>query len=345
MKAALFDGLERAAQGRLKSPDRGRRLDAACSRLRRSRVRRPPDLLRAAGPRRAAGATLAPCRPRPAPSRRPGAPGRQRLAGPLVDARQRLVLRHREAQRRFGQRPRQHLQRQIEQHAERAERAGEQARDVVAGDVLHHRAAEAQDIGAAVEQRGAEHEVAHAAAGRSEGGAPRPGQASGDGAAEGRRVLGCIRRNRGLTPIFGVGAEVGRFEGEHLPALGEGGLEFGQRGAAAGGDHQFARLVADDAAIGARVEHFAGGAGIAVEGLAAAGADRQRRALGRRRAHALGQLLQGRIHRRRERRSDGCARRGGLRSAAARESAARRRAPACGRTRRSAPGSASPCRD
>ena len=55
------------------------------------------------------------------------------------------------------------------------------ARDVVAGDVLHHLAAEAQHLGAAVEQRRAEHVVAHAA----DRGARRPGQAGGDHAADG----------------------------------------------------------------------------------------------------------------------------------------------------------------
>ena len=63
-------------------------------------------------------------------------------------------------------RARQHLERDFGDQAERAERAGEQARHVVAGDVLHHLAAEAERAAAAVEQLHAEHEVAHRAGAR-----------------------------------------------------------------------------------------------------------------------------------------------------------------------------------
>ena len=106
---------------------------------------------------------------------------RQRLAGPGVELRDRRCLRHLEAQRGRRPRHRQHLQRDLADHAQRAQRAREQARHVVAGDVLHHLAAEAQQLAAPVEQRRAEHVVAHAADRR----ARRPGKARRDHAADG----------------------------------------------------------------------------------------------------------------------------------------------------------------
>ncbi len=65
-------------------------------------------------------------------------------------------------------RPRQHLDREFEDQPERAERAGQQARDVVARDVLHHLAAEVQHLALAVHHDRAEHEVARRA-GRTRG--------------------------------------------------------------------------------------------------------------------------------------------------------------------------------
>jgi hypothetical protein len=88
---------------------------------------------------------------------------RQRLAAPFVDAAQRVGLVELEAQRGLGHRARQHLERHLEHDAERAQAARDQAGDVVAGDVLHDLAAEAQHLAAAVEQLDAEHEVAHRA--------------------------------------------------------------------------------------------------------------------------------------------------------------------------------------
>src|SRR5690349_24177385 len=52
------------------------------------------------------------------------------------------------------------LFRSLDDDAERAERAGDDARDVVAGDVLDHLAAEVQELAACREQRDAEEEVA-----------------------------------------------------------------------------------------------------------------------------------------------------------------------------------------
>ena len=88
-----------------------------------------------------------------------------------------------ERQRALAGRLRQHLERHVEQHAEDAQRAGHQSRDVVAGDVLHHLAAEAQHAAVAGQHARAEHEVAQ----RTRPGARRAGESRRDRAAE-RRV-------------------------------------------------------------------------------------------------------------------------------------------------------------
>src|SRR5262249_21263049 len=157
--------------------------------------------------------------------------------------------------------PRQHLHRGLGDDAERAERAGDEPRDVVAGDVLHDTPAELEHAAAAVDQLHAEHEVAQRA-GRS---APRAGEPRGDAAAERR------------------GAEVRRLERQALAFLPEGGFHFSGRRAAARGQHQLARLVVDDAGVATRVEQLAARF-VAVEVLAAAAAQPQRRGARGRRA-------------------------------------------------------------
>ncbi|MBS1203098.1 MAG: hypothetical protein H6R22_1607, partial [Chromatiaceae bacterium] len=54
----------------------------------------------------------------------------------------------------------QHLEAQIQQHPEGTEGPGHESGDVVAGDVLHHLAAEAQHLAAPREHPGTEHQVA-----------------------------------------------------------------------------------------------------------------------------------------------------------------------------------------
>ena len=88
-----------------------------------------------------------------------------------------------EAQRRLGRGARQHLERDLDDHAEHAERAGEQARDVVAGDVLHHLAAEVQQLAAC---RSAAWRRARGRAPSRRARARRPGEPGGDHAADGR---------------------------------------------------------------------------------------------------------------------------------------------------------------
>ena len=73
----------------------------------------------------------------------------------------------------------------------------------------------------------------------------------------------------------GSAAEGRRLEGQELASRRQRRFDFGQRRAAARGDDQFGRLVADDAAVAARIEHLARQRA-AVEVLAAAAADAQR---------------------------------------------------------------------
>jgi hypothetical protein len=65
---------------------------------------------------------------------------------------------------------------------QRTQAAGEQARDIVAGDVLHHLTAEIEHLPATVDQLHAEHEIAH----RPRLLPARPGQPGGDAAADRR---------------------------------------------------------------------------------------------------------------------------------------------------------------
>src|SRR6185436_17650576 len=118
---------------------------------------------------------------------------------------ERARLRRLELQGDFLRRRRRELERNLGNQAERAERARDQPRHVVAGDVLHHLAAEAERLAAAVDQLYAQHEVAQRAGTRT----PRPGEPGGDAAAE--------RRAR---------AEMRRFERQALPVLLEKTLQF-----------------------------------------------------------------------------------------------------------------------
>ena len=189
-----------------------------------------------------------------------GPPGtrvqRQRLSVPDGELLQRLRLIDLEAQGRCRARHRQHLQRDLADDAQRAERSGENARDVVAGDVLHHLAAERQQLAAAVQQARAEQVVANAA----DGGARRSGQACGDHAADGRAA-----------------AEMRRLERQALSLLSERRFELIERGAAARGHDELGRLVARNARQAGHVERLALRR-FAVEALRAAAANVERRA-------------------------------------------------------------------
>ena len=143
---------------------------------------------------------------------------------------------HFEAQRALGYRTRQYLQRNVDQHSERAERARENARHVVTGDVLHHAPAKRKHVAAAVDDARAENEVTY----RSCRDTTWAGDAGGDGTADGGRR-----------------AEVRRFERQHLIVLGERRFELDQCRAGPDGDDEFGRRVIDDAAVFARIEWLA----------------------------------------------------------------------------------------
>ena len=126
-------------------------------------------------------------------------------------------------------RQRQALERDLGEHAERAQRAAHQSRDIEAGDVLHHPAAEAQVVAAAVEHAHAEHEVAHGAGIRP----PRPRQA---------RTRPCRRAWRRR--------EVRRLEARASGRCAAIVCSISASGVpAARGDDELGRLVVDDAGV------------------------------------------------------------------------------------------------
>src|SRR6185437_147386 len=139
-------------------------------------------------------------------------------------------------QREGFARPWQHLQTDVQDHAQRAHCARDEARQIVAGDVLHDLAAEAQDLAASVDDARAEHEIARG---------PRVGAAR----------TGKVRRDRPAEG--GRGAEMRRLEREHLALFGQQRFEFGQRRAGPRGEDQFFGMVVDDAAMIAERQRFA----------------------------------------------------------------------------------------
>ena len=179
---------------------------------------------------------------------------RQRFAGPFVHQGQCFGLGLFAAQGGFGGWQGQGLQRHFKDHAECAQRSGDQSRHVVTGNVFHHLPAETEIRAAAVEDTHAEHEVACRTGVR----APRSRQSGGNATAE-----RC------------VAAEMRRLETEHLSLFAHCRFDFSERCAGARGNHQFRRFVFDNAAVSGDVERLAGG-GVAVKHFAAAAADVQR---------------------------------------------------------------------
>ena len=196
---------------------------------------------------------------------------RQRLSAPVVEPLQRLRLAALEAQRGLARCLRQHLEADFGDQAQCAPGAGHQPRDVVAGDILHHLAAKAQQLGAAVEKLHAQHIVAH----RAHAGPRRAAQARGNHAADGR-ARGKMRR----------------IERQALAVVGEQRLQLGQRSAGTRGHDQLAGLVADHAPQFAGVDDLPGQRS-RMKVLAAAAAQAQRGLVGNGGAHALGDLAEG----------------------------------------------------
>ncbi|MNQ72764.1 hypothetical protein D3C85_874760 [compost metagenome] len=149
----------------------------------------------------------------------------------------------------------QHFEGNFGDQPEAAVTAGHQARQVVAGDVFHHLATEAQQLALPCDDPRAEHEIAHRTGPR----APWPGQPAGDHAADG----GAVAEGRWLA-------------GQHLLRGVQYLRQLRQRCAATGGDHQFSRVVTDDAPVRAGVENFPG-RGAAEKGFAVGTLDAQRR--------------------------------------------------------------------
>ena len=132
-----------------------------------------------------------------------GRTDRQWLASPLGQLAQRRRHRQVQAQAGLAARHGQHLEGHFGDHPEATEAARQQPRQVVAGDVLHHLAAEAQVGAQATDQPRAEDEIAY----RSRPGPARSGQAAGEHPADGRPA-----------------AETRRLAGKHLPAPRQHGL-------------------------------------------------------------------------------------------------------------------------
>ena len=196
---------------------------------------------------------------------------RQRTAREFGQAGQRRGLVEFERERAGGGRAGQHLQRHVEQHAERAEAAGVRACQVVARDVLHHLTAEAQHPAVTREHAHAEHVVAQ----RSGPGARRTGESAGDRAADRGRA-----------------APGGRFERQALAASREQRLDVAQRRAGPCREHELARVVGDDAAVPGDLERLAVDRS-AEERLAVAADDAERRRRPMRRAHLVDEGLGG----------------------------------------------------
>src|SRR5262249_44516143 len=130
-----------------------------------------------------------------------------------------------------------------------------------------------------------------------------------------------------------IAPESRRLERKMLTLLSERAFYFRQRRAAACSDHQFGRLVRDDAAIGAHVKYFARRC-LAVEVFGAGAAQAQRRASGARGADVIAQIGEGGVHHSVS-----------IRSAAVRRTATDLRARACDRIPHSGAASESPCPD
>ena len=124
-------------------------------------------------------------------------------------------VQHRQHEAAGQLRRRQHLQRDLGQHGERAVAAGQQLAQVEPGHVLQHPAAGADHLARAVDRAHAHDVVPH----RAPGDPARPRQVGRHHAAD---------RLRALRRPSSAG-QVGRLGDQMLPALGQLGLELRQR--------------------------------------------------------------------------------------------------------------------
>jgi hypothetical protein len=128
---------------------------------------------------------------------------------------------------RFGLR--QHFQRHIGQQRQRAERAGDELGEIIAGDVLHHAPARLHDLAASGDAVKAEKVIAR----RARLDAARPGRIDRDHAAD-RRGAGFTAEKQRM---------IHRLESELLPIGVEQRQDVAQRRAGAGREHQLLRFV------------------------------------------------------------------------------------------------------
>ena len=163
---------------------------------------------------------------------------RQRLAAPAVEHGERASCAASRRRSVCSQRGRgRHLQRHFGDEAEDAQRAAQQPRDIEAGDVLHHLAAEAA----------APRRCHRSASRRARNRAPRRPAGAAD--RTGRRRS--RRRSSDRLP------KAGGSNARNCPWRREQRLDLRQRRAAARRDHQLGRLVVDDAAVRAQIEQLA----------------------------------------------------------------------------------------
>ena len=130
----------------------------------------------------------------------------QCLAAPAVEQIQRLLLAHTgQPQRGFGGGHRQDFERDLQQHAQRAQGARHQSGDVIAGDIFHDLATKGQCFAAAVDDLDAQNEIAQ----RAHAGAGRPAQTAGHHAAH-RGARAEMRRLKGQALAL-AGQQVFKF--------------------------------------------------------------------------------------------------------------------------------------
>ena len=195
-----------------------------------------------------------------------GSRNRQGLAAPFVKPGNGFDFAHGKNQRLFGQRFRQDFQRHLRQQAERPEAAGEQARDIVTGDVFHDLSAKIKHLPRTVDQLYAEDKIPH-----RPGLLPsRPGQTRSDAAAD-RSARGANTRASGANTSAG---KLRRLESQHLAFFGQHRLQLSQRSATFCRDVEFSRLISNDAAVAGDIKHLAS-QHAAVEILAAGTANAQ----------------------------------------------------------------------
>ena len=180
----------------------------------------------------------------------------------------------------FGRCLGQHFQRHIGDHTQGTHAAGHDPRHVVASDVFHHLATKGQPLAKAVEHLHAQHMVAHTA----DIGPGRTRQTASHHAADSGKALSVAQKMR-------------RLKRQALALPVEHRFQLGQRRARTHGDHQFAGLVADDAAVGAGVQHIGAGRGFAIKRFAVAALDAQRLLAGSRLADERLELFDDGRHR------------------------------------------------